>query len=248
MGSIESNETIDVFLPQGLVGWTVTEAIVSPRKDGVRLSPISDIGKVSYQSSFHTRKKDGIWVFNARISTATEVLLSLPQNVKVVRANPSPAISVDEAIILSWSDLQEETIEVSYVFEGGSAPAITLSRLPTSYWWIGGLVLMLLVLGASMLMWRRSKTRSPKPASPPSTVSTAQENILRAANPNESKVLSLVLQNNGNMKRNRLERLSELSKSSLASSLNNLEKKNLVTINRSFHVHYVSLSDWFKNL
>ena len=45
-----------------------------------------------------------------------------------------------------------------------------------------------------------------------------------------------------------LEKEDQLAKSSLASALENLEKKNLVKVERTFHVHYITLSSWFKEL
>lgn len=75
-----------------------------------------------------------------------------------------------------------------------------------------------------------------------------QMNILRAANHNEALVLRVLLRHNGQLKRNALEKESGLSKSSLASSVHNLEKKNLIEVDRTFHVHYVTLSKWFKEL
>jgi len=50
------------------------------------------------------------------------------------------------------------------------------------------------------------------------------------------------------MKRNKLERESKISKSSLANSLNNLEKKNILEIDKTYVVHTVKISDWFNKL
>ena len=79
-------------------------------------------------------------------------------------------------------------------------------------------------------------------------ITEGQMNIIRAANENEAKVLTLLLKHNGHLKRNVLEKESGISKSSLASALKNLEKKNIVGIDRSFHVHYITLSPWFRKL
>ena len=50
------------------------------------------------------------------------------------------------------------------------------------------------------------------------------------------------------MKRNKLEKLIGLSKSSLAATLHQLERRKIVDIDKSGKVHYVQLSEWFKNL
>lgn len=52
----------------------------------------------------------------------------------------------------------------------------------------------------------------------------------------------------GEMKRNRFESESRISKSSLENLLNNLEKKNIIGIDKTYVVHTVKISDWFKRL
>lgn len=79
-------------------------------------------------------------------------------------------------------------------------------------------------------------------------ITEAQLNIIRAANQNEALIIRIIARNNCHIKRNILEKESNLSKSSLASSLNNLEKKNIVQIDRTFKVHYIKFSDWFGDL
>ena len=79
-------------------------------------------------------------------------------------------------------------------------------------------------------------------------MSDGQLNVIRAASSGEATVLRIMLKHHGHIKRNALERESELSKSSLASVLKNLERKKLLEIDRTFFVHHVSLSDWFRNL
>ncbi len=50
------------------------------------------------------------------------------------------------------------------------------------------------------------------------------------------------------MKRNQLERITEMSKSSLAATLNQLERRKIVDMNKENKVHYVKLSQWFAEL
>jgi uncharacterized membrane protein len=72
--------------------------------------------------------------------------------------------------------------------------------------------------------------------------------VLKTLTGNETKIISLLLQNNGGMRRNELERLSGVPKSSLASSLYNLEQRNIIRVDKSYAVHYVELTEWFKSL
>src|SRR3989338_3613373 len=125
---------------------------------------------------------------------------------------------------------------------------------------IGGLLGGVLVLGGAIYFWKKmKKTNEPVsekrvqktvPSNPiekhhleelgdpnnsnPSNITEAQMNILRAANHNEGVVLRVILKHNGQVKRNMLEKETKLPKSSLASSLHNLEKKNIIEIDRTF--------------
>ncbi|MCK4327831.1 MAG: BlaI/MecI/CopY family transcriptional regulator [Candidatus Diapherotrites archaeon] len=71
--------------------------------------------------------------------------------------------------------------------------------------------------------------------------------MLKTLSDNEKKVMDLVV-GNGGMKRNVLERESGLAKSSLATTLSQLEKKKLVAVKRTATVHYVDVTGWFKGL
>jgi uncharacterized membrane protein len=79
-------------------------------------------------------------------------------------------------------------------------------------------------------------------------LSEEKQNVLKALTGNEIKVVTLLLENRGGMKRNDLERKSGVPKSSLASTLHNLEQRNIVRVNKEYTVHYVELTEWFKSL
>ncbi|MFH1225010.1 MAG: hypothetical protein V1676_04365 [Candidatus Diapherotrites archaeon] len=71
---------------------------------------------------------------------------------------------------------------------------------------------------------------------------------MKALSENERKVISLLASAGGEMKRNILERKSGLAKSSLASCLNMLERKNVVIIDKTSTTHFIRFTDWFKEL
>ena len=54
--------------------------------------------------------------------------------------------------------------------------------------------------------------------------------------------------NEGRMKRSKLERESGVSKSSLAASLKNLERKKIIEVDRTYASHYVRFTEWFNGL
>ncbi len=78
-------------------------------------------------------------------------------------------------------------------------------------------------------------------------MSGGKANLLKTLSDNERKVMGLIMPSNG-LKRNELERKTGLAKSSLASTLSQLEKKKLITVRKETNVHFVEPSDWFKGL
>lgn len=76
----------------------------------------------------------------------------------------------------------------------------------------------------------------------------AKAEVLKTLGQNELKVLGLLEANGGELKRNVLEQDAGLAKSSLAATLKQLERKNIIEINRLSKVHLVKFSDWFRNL
>ena len=66
--------------------------------------------------------------------------------------------------------------------------------------------------------------------------------------PNELKIVNILMDTPEGVKRNELEKESMMPKSSLASVLFSLEKRNIVVVDKSSAVHFVELSEWFKSL
>ncbi len=205
---------------------------------------------MTFTSSRYTRKQEGVWHFETFIPAADSVTIFLPQAVHVVQSLPRAAFSKDDRWMLGWENLSAN-ISVSYVSVAqaeAARRALTLQvPVPERSTWPWILLALALIAG---YYWRRrqkpAKAAAEKAHLP--NVTEGQMNVIRAANPNEAVVLKLVLKHNGHVKRNLLERESGLSKSSLASSLKNLEKKNIAIVDRTFFVHYVALSQWFKDL
>lgn len=78
--------------------------------------------------------------------------------------------------------------------------------------------------------------------------STNKQNIINTLPRNEEMIVNLLVENQGSMKRSLLEKKSRIAKSSLASSLHNLEKKNIVQVDRTFTTHFVKFTKWFEEL
>jgi uncharacterized membrane protein len=75
-----------------------------------------------------------------------------------------------------------------------------------------------------------------------------KENIMRTLTDNEKKIVELMIESEGHMKRSKLEKKSGISKSSLAAALKNLEKKNIVELDKTYKTHRIKLTEWFDEL
>lgn len=235
-------------------------------EEGITVLPDpTESAKLQYSSAHYTTKEDGIWYFGAAIANSSAVEIILPSQVKVVQARPRPTIRKDTILTMTW-DAVSEKIAFSYVFMGEEKDNKTLSNQLLPLIITAILAIVFLIAATYITLWYRkrkgvqqsqqppalssavSSTSSPKIIPEEATISDGQMNLLRAANENEAVVLRVILRHNGHIKRNALEKEAELSKSSLASSLHNLEKKKILSIDRTFHTHYITLSKWFKEL
>lgn len=228
------------------------------RDEGVLVSlpldvPASSDDSITYSSLYHTRKEQGVWYFDSAIPHADTVTLTLPQSVHVVQSIPAATFTKTNVWQLMWSNITGN-ITVSYV-STKPVPVVPI-QIPLTLPTLPVVILLALIALAAYRYSRRKQEpdkqekptlrRAPKTSEP--NVTEGQLNIIRAANTNEALVIRTILSHNGHMKRNMLERETELSKSSLASTLKNLERKNIVTIDRTFFVHYIGLTPWFKEL
>ncbi len=215
--------------------------------------PASSDDFIIYSSLYHTRKEQGVWYFDSAIPHADIVTLTLPQSVHVVQSIPAATFTKTNVWQLTWSNITGN-ITVSYV--SAKPVSIVPVQIPLTLPTLPVIILLAVVILITYLYSQRKQElekqekplvrRAPKTSEP--NVTEGQLNIIRAANTNEALVIRTILSHNGHMKRNMLERETKLSKSSLASTLKNLERKNIVTIDRTFFVHYIGLTPWFKEL
>ena len=256
-------ETTFLLPPDVLTPDIVHGKYVNNEKGITVLPNPTEPAKLQYTSAHYTTKEEGLWYFEAAIANNSVVEIILPEQVKVVQARPRPTITKDTTLTMAW-DRVPEKIAFSYVFMGeetGDQP-VSNQSFSIAIITIGGIVFLLAAVYV-MKKYKKRKGVQPQQSFPASiasssktvektaeeaTISDGQMNLLRAANENEALVLRILLRHQGHMKRNALEKETELSRSSLASSLHNLEKKKILSIDRTFHTHYITLTQWFKGL
>jgi uncharacterized membrane protein len=215
---------------------------------------------ISYTTGYLTRKERGIWYFESLNTSPNNIELHLPKNIQVVQSNPPASISQGEHLIFYWENATTP-VEVSYVF-ANKRNAIQQQEQEKPLKPLS--IILLVALGAAGItafamksIHRKKQKQSIEPSiesqpmnetSTKPNITDGQMNVLRTANKNASHIISILLKHNGHLKRNTLESESGLAKSSLASTLNSLEKKGIISVDRSFHTHYIKLSDWFSSL
>jgi len=232
-------ETVYVSLPPDVGNPQITNGKYNILKEGIEASAGNGTAEITYTSSFHTRKENGIWFFDGYVPNASTTVLTLPKEVQVVQSIPRSRITKDEQLHLTWNNLSSVNITVSYVRIIEPVEQETNSGFSGS-----GIIALVFLVALSVAYYYFSKPKKKKVRS----TRNAQNNVIKAANVNEARVMKILLKHKGQMKRNKLEKESQLSKSSLASTLKNLEKKNIAKIDRSSHVHYITLTNWFKKL
>jgi uncharacterized membrane protein len=247
--TIELTEPAVLELPPDVTAPEVEGGTITSQGKRITVQP-GERAIVSYASSYYTRKEEGVWYFEAGIPRADTITVVLPQAVHVVQSIPRAAIVKADSWQLSWEDLGAN-ISVSYVrIAEAAASRQAMLRLPefSGNTFIAGLLIALALAGLGAYLFWRKRQAAVQPRQVKPRITEGQLNIIRAANQNEALVLQIVLKHNGYIKRNALERESQLSKSSLASTLKNLERKNIIAIDRMFFVHHISLTSWFKSL
>lgn len=79
-------------------------------------------------------------------------------------------------------------------------------------------------------------------------VTAGMENIMNTLTENELKIVKILIKHKGELRRNEISRGTGISKSSLSAALNRLEDKKIVKIDRTFTVHTVKITGWFKTI
>jgi uncharacterized membrane protein len=227
------------LINQGTYNFTVPHDSKIEAKGALYLKENNDIsayagnkkkGVVAYSTNSYTVKIKDVWSFNIEFDEEIkDVTLILPKNAYIKSTLPNPIIKNNE---LYFKDAKSITVNYFYT----TPQSFSISQNMDIFIYIL-LIIVATIIGIVMIRY----LRKPKDI-------TAKENIIKTLPHNERKILRLMLTVGGEMKRNKLERESKISKSSLANSLNNLEKKNILEIDKTYVVHTVKISDWFNKL
>ncbi len=250
--ALEGPGTVDIPLPLDVTYPEVLNALYVESADGVEVSlPDGEPVTVAYQTSMITAKTGGGWTLDMSFGGYYPVLVSLPKDANVKSTDPAAAFSeTPDSMNLVWDSTDSITVE--YDFQAAPVTPTTLQTTTTTASTttttlpadgdnailLAGL-LFVVVLAAAAAGYAALKRRGP---------TSGMRKVMRTLSGNEYKVVDTLLKNKCGMRRNDLERSAGISKSSLALALNNLERKNIVEVDRANTTHYVEVTKWFKEL
>ena len=197
-----------------------------------------------YKTSLLTEKQGNTWNFNMSLTELekNEIIVAMPNTTIVKNMIPPAFIESMDFTKLMWTE-NPKNIFVEYCFENELDETLNLDKVEQKpeqfdYRVISVLTILGILCGSIVVYTRKRKTSRMK----------NKQNIMRTLPVNEKKIVSMLIENKGGMKRSRLERETGIAKSSLASALKNLEKKNIVELDKTYKTHYVKLTKWFDEL
>ncbi len=269
VASIEGSGLHTLPLPEDVIDVEVEGALYLIKDHHLEIS-IGSTKKalVAYKTDELTTKDKDQWNFTMALPKGSDVTVNLPESAIIKSTVPEALIESGQYKTVAWQD-QDGQISIAYSFAQdndfpitGNAVAEQGSGTPKTFLWA-----LVLVLGATLLFVGSRliiKYKKPEQIAVVQTVQTPLENgtsiknplparseketVLKTLSENELNVVKLLMNNQGGMRRNILEKESTMAKSSLASTLYNLERKNIVIVNKTYAVHFVQLTEWFSKL
>ena len=264
---IYGSGTINLPLPLDVTSPEVERALYIQAPNGVDVFVgTGGSARVTYQSSLLTTKPSDFWEFEMQLPDVSSIraVLSLPRDVEISKTGPQASIATEGHFMNLYWDIDSplnETIIVKYRFIKAppitaAAPPSTRTPAPTgvpvplktaeppseesAITKIGGLVL---IIGVSSLFYY-TKMKGRQKIRP----SYGSQNVMNTLTENELKIVNILLENGGEIKRNKLERTTDIAKSSLASALYRMEERNILEVDKTGVIHHVRLTEWFRSL
>jgi len=181
-----------------------------------------------YRTAMLTSKADGLWSFTSNLPFDGDVVVNMPNEAKIIKTTPNAKVMRTNFTKLLWDDAGH--VQVVYRFPETKA---SKSNGKNPFLMIFGIIMLLAfaILIGKLVLSKRSK----KPE------------VIKTLSNNERKLVTIMLES-GAIKRARLEKKSKLAKSSLASTLKNLERKKIIMIDKTYAAHTIKFTRWFDEL
>ena len=186
---------------------------------------------IVYKTSLLTQKQNNEWKFNMNLEQTTnkEIIIAMPETTIIKQTIPKAFVETGDFIKLHLENASE--VEIIYNF-----PILTNDEVDNNYnilYLITGIILIITIV---LIYNLKSKNK----------ISSRQEQILQTLSKNEARIVRLLIEAGKPLKRSFIEHKLEIAKSSLAATINNLEKKKMIIVNKNYTTHIIELNDWFK--
>jgi hypothetical protein len=182
-------------------------------------------GVFAYKTNDYTVKNKSIWTFNFNPINDSIITITLPKKTSIININPYGIIN-DQIIKIETKN----KITISYTF--------STFELNSSYKTFFKLLILFLAIIILLIYFFIIKKRN----------KSQYTNIIKILSINERKIIQMLKDEKGIIKRNILEKKTKISKSSLAHSLNSLQEKNIISIDKNFNTHTIQIKKWFMEL
>lgn len=232
---------LGIPLPIDVEDVVVTGALYVPTSQGIEISfEQGNSAIVLFESSLLVTRSGEDWKFSMDLASGTNsVTVSLPKGASIKTMNPQGQVSQTEnSVNIVWQT-SDNSISAQYTLSASLTGDYTLYIIVIA---LAGVIIF------GLRMYTIMKKKVVKERKAPEKKVSGKENVVKTLSQNQRKIVGILMEYKQGIKRNKLEKLVGLSKSSLAATLNQLEKRKVVDMDKSGKVHYVQLSEWFKKL
>ena len=188
---------------------------------------------IAYKTNLLTEKSGEEWKFLVNLEQITnkQVTISMPEN--TIIKNTEPLAQIESGEITNIHFINPTNIEVTYYFSPYTQPGSNISPI---YF-----VILIIIATILIILTLHNLSKNKK-------ITGRQKQILQTLTDNELRIIKLLLELRKPLRRSFIEKKLEIAKSSLATTLQNLERKKLIILDKTYTTHIIKLEEWFKKL
>jgi len=195
---------------------------------------------IAYQTNAFTSKDENAWKIDLNLDGPAKV--RFPKNAQIISVSPQAFVKETGVKTIEFQDGKAEIVyKIENINLQSYLDNMDTYKFETIVTYVVLAALCMILLAGLFFVIRRPKKVK-------ETATSHKENVIKTLSQNEKKVIEILLQNNNSAKRSLIERQSRIAKSSLASTLYQLENKNLIEVDRENTTHFVRLTSWFTHL
>ena len=246
--STEGGQETNVLLPDDATDFRIVGGSYALEGDSAAIVPgQSGFTTFSFTSHLFTTKTGSGWKLSFSPPSDAIIRVLMPPYAVIGYSSPQPkTVTAEDSRTLIESEYSE-VVNIQYTLEEMPEPVSDQDQSPYL------LTAAIIVLAAILIFFIRpvlsKQTSAVETAHEPTLAMTpGKKEMMETFNENDLKIVEYLISNDGRSRRHELERKSGISKSSLATALNRLEKRKIIEMDRTATTHFVKLSDYFLKL